>query len=114
MEGTTGDAPVHPFTSSHIFGSRRLRPLDDPEVRRLVPKGKVWVESEIGYVHPVDANGNGSTDDVSPGFSSVRPDGTGTVIPADYLGATQGHIIEGAVDALLEQPSAAGLFCFNA
>lgn len=76
---------------------------------RLVAEGKVWVEPELGYLHPIDANGNGSTDDVSPDFSRWNPDGSGMVLPGDYLGATQAEVIEHTEEAARAFAHLAGL-----
>ena len=75
----------------------------------LVRKGKIWVEPETGYVHPIDVNGDGDTDDVSPDFSMVKPDGTGMVVPGDLIGATQAEILEHTDEAAEAFARLAGL-----
>ncbi len=75
----------------------------------LVKKGKIWVEPEISWIHPIDANGDGDTDDVSPDFSHVKPDGSGMVIPGDFIGATQAEVIEHSEEAARAFAGLAGL-----
>ncbi|GEM_PF-3045078 len=73
----------------------------------LVAKGKIWVEPEVGYIHPVDVNRDGDTDDVAPDFSTVET--TGTVTPADLIGATQAEILEHTEEAARAFAKLAGL-----
>jgi hypothetical protein len=75
----------------------------------LVAAGKIWVEPEIGYIHPIDGNGDGDTNDVAPDFSRWQPDGSGLVAPGDYLGATQAEIIEHTEEAAAAFARLAGL-----
>lgn len=73
----------------------------------LVAKGKIWVEPEVGYIHPVDVNRDGDTDDVAPDFSTVAD--TGMVTPADLIGATQAEILEHTEEAARAFAKLAGL-----
>ncbi|GAB4261512.1 cytochrome c3 family protein [Deferrisoma sp.] len=73
----------------------------------LVAKGKIWVEPEIGYVHGVDVNRDGDTDDVSPDFSTVGA--TGMVTPGDLIGASQAEILEHTEEAAHAFAKLAGL-----
>ncbi|MDF1555794.1 MAG: hypothetical protein P1P84_22155 [Deferrisomatales bacterium] len=75
----------------------------------LVARGKVWVEPEIGFIHPIDANGDGDTEDVAPDFSRWQPDGSGMLLPGDYLGATQAEVIEHTEEAAAAFAKLAGL-----
>ncbi|PLX40994.1 MAG: hypothetical protein C0609_11465 [Deltaproteobacteria bacterium] len=70
------------------------------DFNNLVTAGKIYVEDEIAsYVHPIDANANGSTDDVSPDFSNVSPNPGSFVIPGDFIGSTQMEIVEHTEEA---------------
>ncbi len=76
----------------------------------LVAEGKIFVEDEIAtYVGAMDGNGDGDTDDTSPDFSHVVPGGGGMVIPADFIGSTQGRIVEHTVEGAEAFARLAGL-----